>query len=101
MMEKVWYMSTLDDIDPSLPEGELTIRKIAQYGSRFMSIIAFLLMFPLMILGSIIDQWANNLFSNIMLPLITNTVLKPYRYIFYQVIYWPLKMPLMLFNRQQ
>ncbi|HBE21165.1 MAG TPA: hypothetical protein DDW51_27135 [Cyanobacteria bacterium UBA11367] len=100
MLDKFLYMAILDEIDPSLPKGELTIRRIAKYGSMVMAIIACVIIFPVMILGSIIDKWSNNFFSNIMLPLIIHGVLKPYRYLFYQLIYWPLKVPVMIFSKQ-
>lgn len=92
-------MQSLDEIDTSLPQGELMIRKIAQQGSRFIAIIALVIMFPIMVLFSIFDKWSNNFFSKIMVPIIIHGVLQPYRYIFYHVIYWPLKMPIMIFNR--
>lgn len=100
MIQNVWYMQSLDEIDPSLPQGELMIRKIAQQGSRFMAIIALIIMFPIMVLFSILDKLSNNFFSKIMVPIIIYGVLQPYRYLFYQLIYWPLKVPLMIFSKQ-
>ncbi len=99
IIQNVLYMQSLDEIDTSLPQGEFIIRQIAQQGSRFMAIIALVIMFPIMVLFSILDKLSNNFFSKLMVPIIIYGVLQPYRYIFYHVIYWPLKMPIMIFNR--
>ena len=100
MIQSVWYMQSLDEIDPSLPQGELMIRKIAQQGSRFMAMISLVISFPIMVLCSIFDKWSNNFFSKFMVPLIIHGVLQPCRYLFYQLIYWPLKVPVMILSKQ-
>jgi len=97
MLDKFLYMATLDEINPSLPEGELTIRRIAKHGSRVMGFIGWVMMLPFIIVPSFIDKSSGNFLSFIFI----NGVVKPHRYIWYQVIYWPLKIPVMLLSKRK
>ena len=96
MFDKFLYMATLDEIDPSLPEGELTIRRIAKHGSRVMGFIGWLLLaVPMIAVSAILGS------SNFISAIIVNGALKPNRYIWYQIIYWILKIPMMLVSNSK
>lgn len=97
MLDKFLYMPTLDEINPSLAESELTIRRIAKHGSRVMGFIGWLMMLPFIMAGSILDKSSGNFISFVFI----NGVVKPHRYIWYQVIYWPLKIPVMLLSNRK
>ncbi len=87
MLEKFCYMPGLDEIDTSLPSSEITIRRIAKHGSRLCTLLGWAIIFPIVIMFIIFDKVGGKFLYDLMY----NAVLKPSRFLFYQVFYWPLK----------
>lgn len=87
MWEKFCYMPGLDEIDSSLPSSEITIRRIAKHGSKFCRLLGWSIMLPIIIFFMIFDKVGGGFF----LALMYNGALKPARFMFYHLFYWPVK----------
>lgn len=94
MIAEKLYVKRFDDIDTvNLPEGEVKARKIAKSVSYFTTLIAYyLIIFP--VLGVV--YILNRKFAEAMNNLTIFFILKTNRWIWYQMVYYPLKL---VFNR--
>jgi hypothetical protein len=85
------YMKSLDDIDDeNLTRKEVKARQIAKHTSLIWTLLGYyVLIFPILFFIAVLDR---NFISTVMIPILKHGVLKPTRWVLYQLIYFPCKL---------